>query len=281
MREYITPGEVAAVLGKDAKVSRFKIWDRLSSGEQSPIGDYGRWQGRLASSIMEGVATDHGLRITTAIESAVKHDIMPPRLWSVGPCLATNGRPGVLYVGQRQSPTMFGWKAPAGIPEKDRLRMLAIATATECDVVLYGVLIDGYQSSLFVFETNQAERDALAVEIAEFIQSVRDDIEPGLDYAQDAKEIKAGAIAAKPLEASAAEVEALAKEMREKQGQLATLTNQSKQTAARIGEIEATLLHILMKEPKLETECFIITKAENAAGKKSIQIADKKAAPLF
>ena len=281
MRDYITPSEVAAILGKDNSISKYKIWDRLQTGEQGKIGDYGRWQGRLASAIMEGISSDHNLRIQGSVDSTINNSIMPPRLWSVAPCMATNGKPAVLYVGQRQNASMFQWKVPNIIPEKDRLRMLGIATAANCNVVLFGVLIDGYQSSLFVFETNQEERDNLKATIEDFIQTVRDDIEPDLDYVQDANEIKKGQINAKPLEASDEEIESLTKEMKELETELTRLKNTVNKKAKRIDELEATLLHILIKEPKIETKSYIITTESNANGKKSIKIANKNASPLF
>lgn len=281
-RTFLRTGEVPALYGLDARRSEWALWNTLSKGEDTGMGDYGRWQSRLAVPIMQGIAEDHGINVQTAVDphTSTCPAIMPPRCWRVAPSMLTDGRDAVLVVVQRTEAAMREWKEPFAMPEKSRLRHQAIAAAHDVGEVLIGVLVDGYSSKLFRVSADEARRAEIRRRCELFVQDVIDGIEPDIDFGADERAIRKGD-AVKKVEAVAGDVQSLVDERRKLEGERAPADAKLKGIEARIRQIDTNLIHIAGATGKIDVATCLVVVDRDARGNPKVKVVDKQAAPLF
>ena len=283
MRKYVTPSEVPAILGMDKQTSPWAIWNRMTEpAEDRDINDYGRWQGRLAAGIMQGIAKDHGLKVEKALDPVTCENILPQRAWMMAPNSRSNGQNAIMVVAQRTQGQLFGWTAPGSIPTKHEMKLAANAIAYGVDYVYYGVLVDGYRSELFVFHVTDEIRETVSSAITEMIRMVEEDDEPVVDYDADRSSIRKGESVAS-VSASAEKVSNLAKERINLKEEVASLNRQTKPKEKRIDEIDTMLIHMLANVDKIDCGDHIVSVDTSSNGTKKVIITPKQnsAASLF
>lgn len=284
MREFVRAGEVAAVLGMDPKLSPWAIWNRMSEGLEDGMTEGSRWQGRLASEIAVGIAKDHGLKITKALEPEIQHGIMPPRAWEVAPSIKTNGHPAVLMVMQRTQQAMYGWTAPSVIPataNRALMRFVSTAIAYGYDYIHVGILIDGYRSEVYQVQVDPETRGQIITKVAEMIEMVREDDEPVVDYEVDKEAVRDGKVLLKT-ELAGPEIDALLAEREERKAFVRGLRNQVDEHNNRIDAIETLLIATVKEGSKIDTGNHIVEVERNSKNKLVIKVGTKaKAANLF
>jgi len=277
MREFVRAGEVAAVLGIDPKVSEWAIWNRMIEDvDDKDISDRSIWQGRLASEIAAGVAKDHGIKISKALEPKLANGIMPPRAWEIAPNINTNGNPSVLIVMQRTQQSLFGWDAPSQVPEKAAMRFIASAIAYGYKYVQIGILVDGYRSELYRLEVSEDLQKTVIEKVAEMIKMVQEDDEPVVDYDRDSASIREGKILVKAT-VSGEQINKLIEEWSNKKAEISSLENNTKAIKQRVDQIETILIGSIPEGKTVDTGTKVIGVEKNSKGKLVLTVGTKKA----
>ena len=278
-RTAIRPSEVSILYGISKKVTEWQLWQRMCDGDNEGPGEFGRWTARLAEPIAAGIIADHGLVEDTTANPKSSELILAPRLRILRPSLHTNGKPAGLVTTIRNSAGMFGWKEPGTMPERNQIQLRAIAAAYELDHIYYGVLVDGYTSQLYHYQTNAEERAELLERVERFIDLVVKDEEPEIDFTLDASAVRRQPKAIKA-QASNKEIEAVATEYAENQRNLAKAKNEVKPLENRHNELTAIILHMIGERDLIETERYVIS-ATSERGTRSVKITDKAPPALF
>lgn len=281
-RLYLRSGEVPTLFGLDANRSEWALWQDMRANVDNGAGDYGRWQGRLMMPIMQGICEDHSLRMERAVTSddAVYAGIMPPKAWLVAPTMMTQGMPALLVVSQRISSSLRDWKEPSSLPDKQRLRYQAIATAHDVEHVLVGLLIDGYSSQLYHVTTSEDRRAEIRTKSDQFIEDVRNDVEPDLDFSADAGAIRKG-IAITKVVAAAETVTQILDERARLSAERLPADSTIKRVDARLKQIDTNLIHMAGTTGRLEAGNRLVTVSRDAKNVARVTIVDKAPTPLF
>jgi hypothetical protein len=275
MREFVRAGEVAAILGLDSKVSAWAIWNRMTEDEKdSDISDRSLWQGRLASEIAAGIAKDHGIKLSKALEPKVGHGIMPPRAWEVAPHARTGGKKSILVVLQRTQQSLFGWEAPAKIPEKQLMRFLSAAVAYEYSYVHVGILIDGYRSELYRVQLDEETKAKIITKVEEMIQMVKDDDEPVVDYAMDNEAIREGRALVKATQSSE-QIEALLAERQGAKTKISRNENEVRALKQRVDQIDTMIIASIPEGTTLDIGNTVLSTERNNKDKLILKVASK------
>jgi hypothetical protein len=281
-RLYLRSGEVPVLYGLDSAKSEWALWNELRKGQDTGAGDYGRWQGRLMVPIMQGIAEDHGLKIETHVDphSTRSEAIMPPRCWRIAPSMTSRGRPAIMVVSQRTESSLREWKEPGTMPNRSAMRYRAIAAAHDVEDILVGILVDGYSSRLFHLSVEADERKEIRRRAEEFIEKVRNDDEPDLDFSADAVSIRAGKAVAK-VQAAAESVDALLDEHARIVSDRAPVDASLKRMAERLRQIDTALIHMAGPDGRLEVGDRIVVVERNAKNVPTVKVISKAPSSLF
>lgn len=282
VRKYLRASEVPILFGLDKNMSEWALWNSLREGQSSGIGDYGRWQARLMTPIMQGIAEDHGLRIERALEPAgcAYQKIMPPRAWEVAPNLLTNGERAALVIQQRSEASLREWKEPDNMPEKARMRYKAIATAFDVPRIIVGILVDGYGSRIYHVQADEIAKKGIRDRIDQFISDVENDEEPEIDFTKDATSIRSGATVAKA-EASADRINEILTERAALLMERPPADANLKRIESRLKEIDTLIIHIASKSGKIDTGDQLVTIERDGKGTPKVTVVNKKPMSLF
>ena len=282
IRKYLRSSEVPILFGLDKNMSEWALWNSLREGEENSIGDYGRWQARLATPIMQGIAEDHNLRIERALEPSGRayQGIMPPRAWEVAPSLHTNGLRAVLVIQQRSEASLREWKEPDVMPEKAKMRYKAIAAAFNMPHVIIGTLVDGYGSRIYHVSADDIVRRGICDRVDQFISDVESGEEPEIDFARDSASIRTGVAVAKA-ETSADKINEILSERAALIMERSPADANLKRIESRIKEIDTMIIHIASKSGKIDTGDQLVTVERDGKGTPKIVVVNKKAASLF
>lgn len=282
-RLYLRAGEVATLFGEDTSRTEWQLWRDMTDGVDQGIGEYGRWQSRLAVPVMQGIAEDHRLKVERSLgpEDLGAHAvIMPPRAWLLAPNMTTEGRPAVLVVQQRTGGSLRDWKAPDRMPPKHLRRHLAIATAYGVQDVLLGILVDGYSSDLYRVTASEAQRDEITMRAADFIRLVETGEEPDIDFSADQGAVRQGITIART-QASTDQVEALLNERATIIARQQPLELAVKQNDQRLRTIDTTLIHMAGPEGRLQVGTRLVAVTRDGRNNPKVSVVDTAAAPLF
>jgi hypothetical protein len=282
IRTYLRSGEVPALFGLDNSKSEWALWNDLRTNESKPAGEYGKWQARLMTQIMQGIAEDYKLKIEGFAEphSTKDENILPPKSWKVAPSLSSNGHDALLVVTQRTESSLREWKEPFTIPAKDMMRFKSIAVAHEVDYIFVGMLVDGYSSKLFIVKTDEEEREKIKNRISCFIEDVKNGIEPDIDFGLDEVAVRKGAVV-KKVEMSQETINNLAKERISLIAEKAPVDAAMKKIDARMREIDTMLIAVAGKETKIDAEKYLIVIERDSKNTPKVTIVDKAPPSLF
>lgn len=284
MKRYqLRASEVCILYGEDSARSEWSLWNDMLNGGSSAIGEYGKWQHRLAGSIMQGVCEDHSLSIQGSLDPSVQGEnglIIPPRAWLTKPSILSGGREAAMVVMQKTSQSMREWKAPGAIPAKHLRRMKAIAAAYGLRDVLVGVLVDGYSSQLFHITAQQEELDDMLARVAVFIESVRNEEEPDIDFTKDEASIRQG-ISVTKIEAAVETVTSLVNERERLQAERAPADAIMKRIETRMRQIDTSLIHLAGDSMKIDSPDFLVVIERNSKAVPTVKVVKKAPAPLF
>lgn len=281
-RLHLRTGEVPALYGLDPNKSEWALWNECIEGEDKGAGDYGKWQSRLMVPIMTGICEDHRIKVEGPLDP---HEtkctaIMPPRAWKVAPSLLSEGRPAILVVAQRTEASLREWKEPNIMPNKSLMRYRAIAAAHDISDVLVGVLVDGYSSRVYHVHATEESRKDIRTKCEAFIEKVRTEDEPDIDFGIDAAAIRSGKVVSK-VEAAAESVEALIAERAKLLSEKAPVDAQIKRIDARMKQIETNLIHMAGSDGLLEVGSKIVLIERDGRGTPKITVVDRAPTPLF
>ena len=285
-RLYLRVGEVPVLYGEDSRTSELSLWDTLHKGGEDPIGDFGKWRSRLAQPVMSGICTDHRLSAVSDMDPAEAGEetlIMPPKAWRLKPCYLTEGLPAVIVVELKSGQQMREWKAPSVMPPRQMRRLKAIGAAYGVDRVVLGVLIDGSTSQTYVVPVSQEERDEMKARVAAFVDTVRRNEEPDIDFTKDERAIRTGTGVAVTITRTQHSTEKAEEIIAESQTALAESAQASAAAGAaeaRLRRADTMLLHLIGDRNRMETDTSIIEVTRNARGTPSITVT-KKGSMLF
>lgn len=285
-RLYLRVGEVPVLYAEDSRTSELSLWDTLRKGSDDAIGEYGKWRSRLAMPIMSGICSDHRLSAISDMEPAAAADetmIMPPKAWRLKPCYLTDGKPAVIVVEMKSGQQMREWKAPTTLPPRQMRRLKAIGVAYGVEKVILGVLIDGSTSQTFVVTVSEEEAAEMKNRVAAFIDTVRRNEEPDIDFTKDERAIRTGtgvAITITRTEHSTQKAEEIISERQDALAATAQADAAAGAAVARLRRADTMLLHLLGDKERLETDTSIIEVKRNAKGTPSITVT-KKGVSLF
>lgn len=282
-RLYVRAGEVATLFGEDTSRSEWQLWRDMTDGQDTGVGEYGRWQSRLAVPVMQGIAEDHRLKVERALgpdDIGPGCAIMPPRAWLLAPNMATEGRPAILVVQQRTGGSLRDWKAPDRMPPKHLRRHMAIATAYGLRDVVLGVLVDGYSSDIYRISAEQEQRDEIAKRVAEFVRLVETGEEPDIDFTGDETAVRQG-LAVTRTEASTEILEGLLNERAGLMARQQPMEVGLKQIAQRLRTIDTTLIHMAGADGRLQVGTRLVAITRDGRNNPKIDVVDTAAAPLF
>ena len=280
MRDTIHAGELLAVLGRDPKLTRWQLWDQIKHNEDRSSGDYARWQSRLAEHIARGIADDHGLTIDGVATPDPDNCITSPKAWRLKAHEITFGRPAVLIVNQKNSQAMRDWCLPDRMSEKEEVRLEAVATAHNVDVVMLGTLVDGYTGQLYHRQASAERRAEHKASIAAFLEPVRQDIEPDFEIVADRAALRDGRVETARAELSQDIMRSLVEERDNLTSKKVELEIGLKPVVERIDQIDTLLIAGAAEKP-VDIGTHIISIETNKAGRKSVKIENKGKILLF
>lgn len=281
-RTYLRTGEVPALFGLDNSKSEWALWNDLVTNQSKPAGEYGKWQARLMTQIMQGISEDYKLKIEGFAEphSTKDENILPPKSWRVAPSMSSNGHEALMVVTQRTESSLREWKEPYTIPPKDLMRFKSIAVAHEVDYIFVGVLVDGYSSKLFIVKTDSEERQNIKKRVADFIEDVKNGIEPDIDFSLDEMAVRKG-VSVKKVEMSQETINNLAKERFSLISEKVPLDASIKRIDSRIREIDTMLIAVAGKETKIDADKYLVVVERDAKNNPKVTIVDKAPPTLF
>lgn len=280
MRQTIHAGELLAVLGRDTKLTRWQLWDQIKHDEDRASSDYAIWQSRLAEHIARGIAEDYGLTIEGISAADPANCITSPKAWRIKAHEITFGRPAVLIVNQKNSQAMRDWCLPDKMSEKEEIRLEAVATAHNVDIVLLGTLVDGYTGQLFHRQVDEAQRDEHKASISDFLESIRQDIEPDFDIIADRAALRDGRVSTARADMSQDIMRNLVEERDKLLSKKVELEINLKPVAERIDQIDTLLIAGATEKP-IDIGSHIIRIETNKAGRKTLKIENKGKISLF
>lgn len=285
-RLHLRVGEVPVLYDEDGRTSELSLWDTLRKGGQDAIGDYGKWRSRLAQPVMAGICSDHRLKAISDMDPAAAAEetlIMPPKAWRINPCYQTDNLPAVIVVEMKSGQQMREWKAPSTLPARQMRRMKAIGAAYGVDRVILGVLIDGTTSQTFVIPVSQEERDEMKARVAAFVDTVRRNEEPEIDFAKDERDIRMGTGVAVTITRTQHSTDKVEELLQERQAALSANAQASAAAGAaeeRLRRADTMLIHLVGEKGRMETDSSIVEVKRNARGVPSVTVT-KKGATLF
>lgn len=283
-RLFIRASEVPTLYGENKKQSEWALWNDMIKNVERPLDEFGLWKSRLQIPIMTGICEDHKLAITDVLSSANAASltgIMPPKAWSLKATTRTENEPAVLVIDQRSTPSLREWRIPDKMPPKALRRLKAIAVAYNVQRVMLGLLIDGYSSQLYSISVSDEEAAEMKERVAAFVERVKNQDEPDLDFDLDEKAIRSGTgINVTKINASNDAVENLIAERSGLQAENIPLEARVKAISTRIRAIDTMLIGIAGETNKIETSSHIVTLTRNAAGACSVVVTNK-AVDLF
>lgn len=166
------------------------------------------------------------------------------------------------------------------MPNRSAMRYRAIAAAHDVENILVGILVDGYSSRLFHLSVEADERQEIRRRAEEFIEKVRNDDEPDLDFSADAVSIRAGKAVTK-VQAAAESVDALLDEHARIVSERAPVDASLKRMAERLRQIDTALIHMAGPDGRLEVGDRIVVVERNAKNVPTVKVISKAPSSLF